>query len=100
MAKITLANIRPLMSVPSDELMQGVRRNKRRYQTWISIYGVQTFIGSFSTNLDAGAAWLEAKIQRDSRYLKDFEQNLLNDRQRLVKLKASQAKANKRKFAA
>jgi hypothetical protein len=100
MAKITLASIRPIVSVPSDELLPGVRRNKRRYQSWLSIYGVKTFIGSFSTNLDAGVAWLEAKIERDSRYLNDFEQNLSNDRQRLVKLKASQARDNKRKFAA
>jgi hypothetical protein len=100
MAKITLANIRPVISVPSDELLPGVRRSRRRYQAWLSIYGFQTFIGSFSTNLDAGTAWLEAKIKRDSRYLKDFEKNLSDDRQQLVKFKASQVRDNKRNFAA
>jgi cell division FtsZ-interacting protein ZapD len=91
MAKITLANIRTRGAVTSDELLPGVKRNRRRYQVWISIDGVNAYIGSFKTNLDAGLAWLEAKIYRDARYLKEFEQNLLNDRQRLVKLKALQA---------
>ena len=96
MAKITLNNIRPLVPKFSDELMPGVRRSancKHRYQAWISISGTQRYLGSFDSNLEAGIAWLEAKVKRDSVYLEEFKINLANEKDKLKKLKLSQANA-------
>ena len=90
--RITLANIRPRCSVPSDELMDGVRANRNKFQAWLCIYGKNTFIGSFETNLDAGVAWLEAKVKRDTSYALDFKHNLEVDFMNLKRHKASQAR--------
>jgi len=93
---ITLANIRPRMLANSNDLLPGVRHVRLKFQSWICLYGKLTYIGSFDTNLEAGIAWLNAKIRRDSSYLKEFEENLLNDKSRLAKLKAEQERENKR----
>lgn len=89
---ITLANIRPRALAPSDELMNGVRANRNKFQAWLSIYGKNTFIGSFETNLDAGIAWLEAKVKRDISYAVDFKNNLDIDMGNLARYKAGQAR--------
>ena len=97
---ITLANLRPRVSAPSDELMAGVKVNRNKFQAWLCIYGKNTFIGSFETNLDAGVAWLEAKVNRDTSYAEDFKGNLAADVANLAKHKASQARENSRYLAA
>jgi len=97
--KITIANLRPRVLAPSDNLLPGVRNNRDKFQTWLSIYGKNTFLGSFPTNIDAGVAWLEAKVKRDNSYLEDFKNNLSVDVAKLKSMKEAQARENKRDFA-
>jgi hypothetical protein len=98
--RITIANLRPRVSAPSDELLPGVRLNRNKFQAWLCIYGKNKSLGSFSTNIDAGVAWLEAKVKRDSSYLEDFKNNLSLDVAKLKSMKEAQARENKRDFAA
>ena len=89
---ITLSNIRPRFSAPSDELMSGVKVNRNKFQAWLCIYGKNTFIGSFTSNLDAGVAWLEAKVKRDESYAVEFKENLDMDICKLKRYKSEQAR--------
>lgn len=82
---LSMSNLRSKKSV-AEGLLDGVRYSKNKFQSWISIFGKNTFLGSFDTNLDAGIAFLSAKIERDTEYLAVFKANLKRDKKKLEKL--------------